>query len=497
MVNTWMVAALETMWRKNAPALRKHPDTLALVAFRLLVYFLEMDDFFLRSAQEIVEIKISCVLPREFHPIVHRTDDPDQIDDFISAVSSLLATPNAISIAQVVFALDEVLGKNLAAGLLRMHIAGGMGAHIPKEVDAINLANRILLRTLRLDRVVLLRPSKPYWKPRRNTIPPFYRGPQHLTCRFGYLLPGKIGLSALDYSYLERPSHSRTKQCIVALWPVKIKSINSCFDTLPGDDGETLFRFKRWENLGEDVKTEHEALVNKISTYIAEAQDTSDRIYIVAAPELVLAPQSLAEIGAAAASRRDSNWIIFPGTYHIDHGKDVINIGSIFVGGKLDEMYLAQGSQGPISAIKRTPFVVPYDGTMMIENIIGTASSVHVLDTAAGRLAVMICRDFLEEDVRHEIALLGLDHLFVLSMSPDTGKKFTTAMDAVSDLGVASFFVNAGFDAPGFPAERIYAAFRKPIRHHEIEMYKELSNPQGQPYVFTLELSDGFTSGDL
>jgi hypothetical protein len=246
-------------------------------------------------------------------------------------------------------------------------------------------------------------------------------------------------------------------------------------------NGHVSFCFRGWDDLPKTHQKQHRSFANLIANYIHnEASDAFDTVHIVAAPELTLAPESLNSVVTAVETRRNAAWIVFPGSYHIEMKEGIINRAPVYIDGVLHRADLAGSSvDAPMAAVKCTPFVLTRGRRKYVEDIDGRESLTHLLDTSVGRIAVMICRDFLEENLRNEIVSMCADHLFVLSMSPDSGIKFETAMNSTSNFRTSCFFVNA------FTAESPRAAHRAPLKREKVKWMPQVS--EERHWTFVLE----------
>jgi hypothetical protein len=382
---------------------------------------------------------------------------------------------------------DQRVGKFAAAidtefgGTLSGNLRSDDRSETRIVARAVNVANRVLMQGPCLQKpMVLVKSPLRYWQQYPDLVPPFPGGLQNLSNAFGNLLPLRTEFNWVDYSVVfDDREISVLDQVVpprlrVALWPDKAPGFDS--DAIAKgkarENGDVPFYFTPWESLGE-LQAKHTGLAGRIASYIRADPDERGMVHIAAAPELTMAPQSHQCIIEAIATRRDAAWIAFPGTYHIVSDGNVTNRGSIYVGGALHQKDLnrAPGS-GPISAIKGTAVEIPDRNRKVtyFEDIEGAECSVHVLDCRAGRIAVMICRDFLDDDLRNQVVSMGIDHLFVLSMSGDSGVKFETAMDSASNYGTGCFLVNAFTEkssdaAQSGPPKRSWeAAHRAPLR---------------------------------
>jgi hypothetical protein len=450
--NVGFCADLQAAWLRVWPRLRDDIDSLLLVAFRVLVMCLDRHGFF-RQPSSTIEVRVQSVLPHHLM-ILLRTNDPRHVRMFASLVTARLELRGLHHAAELAFAIDAEFGLKLSRSL-----ATGKRTALQNVSQAVNSANTVLMEQLRQDRpMILVRPPNRYWSKRERVVPEFPLERQGTATNFLHLLPTSTSLKRVHYSAVGGGLQERL---IVALWPVKAPSIKShAISKSAIKNGRVHFYFKCWDNLPEIHQQQQRSFANQLADYIRnEGSDTFNTVHIVAAPELTLAPQSIGPIISAVATRRNAAWIVFPGSYHIEKGEGVINQAPICVGGVLDQNDLAGDPlYADSAAVKCVPVVFPHGPRNFVENIDGRESLTHLLDTSVGRIAVMICRDFLEENLRNQIVEMCADHLFILSMSPDSGIKFKTAMESVSNFRTGCFFVNAFSDV------RRRAAHRQPLR---------------------------------
>lgn len=456
---------LQGKWQKSWPGLRDEIDALVLVAFRLLVCRLDQDSFFLIPSQ--IDAHRDCEHPLEL-TILLGTRDSRQAAGFAQIVADRLGSDHLSPTAMLTFAIDATLGAEFAG-----HLDTGDRDHLQIVAKAVNAANRVL-RELGTDRpTILVRSPRRYWSGKQDAAPDFLGPLQTTASNFHHLLPVATQLSRVDYSAV---GSGCAPKLTVALWPAKAPLIDSpAITTRTDENGTVWFRFKRWEDLRPDLQEPHTALADRIARYVREAPDVFDSAHIVAAPELMLAPQSHDSIIDAIASRKNAPWIVFPGTYHIESGNTVVNQAPIYVGGALEQTELAS----PVSAVKRTAFVISGKEGSYVEDLDGSVCSLHLVDSNVGRIAVMICLDYLVPALRRTVVEMGADHLFVLSMSPDGGGKFKRAMDIETDFQTGSFLVNA-YTETSWRAEH-----RRPLKDRVINPEQPAGDEQ--PWVYILE----------
>jgi hypothetical protein len=456
-------------WQDVWPGLCDQIDALVLVAFRMLVCQLDEGRFFLKPPDLIDEVRRQAKPPAELTTLL-RTHDSMHTAAFARLVHDRLVACDDASLAELAFAVDLEIGP-----VLSEHLRSGDRTRQQAVAQAVNAANRALMQLGPERPVILVRSPQQFWSRKKKVVPMFSLG---TPSKFKHLLPVLTKLSRVDYSVL---GGGGKRKLTVALWPAAAPPITSRALTRRKINKVTvLFRFKSWDDLLKKLQAQQMSLAARIADYVSNARDVMDAVYIVAAPELMLAPQSHGTVNAAVASRRNAAWIVFPGSYHIDHGEEVINQASIRIGGILDKRDLTTApSGGAVSAVKHNSFATDYKGVCYREEISGEFSSVHLLDTCVGRIAVMICLDFLDDNRRAEVVSMGIDHLFVLSMSPDSGSKFKIAMDAASNYQTASFFVNA------FTGSSRPAGYRKPLKKARVIWRRACV--AGQPCVFVLE----------
>jgi hypothetical protein len=446
-----------------------------LVAFRVLVCWLDQNAFF-QHPVKVCEARAKSHLPEQLATL-SRTRAPERARALAELVDAHLASlpDKPEPVAEFAFAIDAEFGLTLAKCL-------GIGdrSHMQIVARAVNTANRLLMGEGGAEKkpIILVRSPQRYWEQHQNVVSPFPRDLQDTPSSFRYLLPVTTQLSRVDYSAVGRVC---APKLTVALWPAEAPSMDSAAITRSAArNGIVPFRFTRWENLPPELQEPHTDLAARIAEYVCTAPDVVDTVHIAAAPELMLAPQCHDSITKAIATRRSAAWIVFPGSYHIERGEGVVNRAPIYVGGVLDQSDLTSDpGRGPVAAVKRIPVVIPGSGGDCVEDIDGSTCSVHLVDTNVGRIAVMICRDFLDPALRNEVVLMGTDHLFVLSMSPDHGTKFETAMDETSNFGTGSFLVNA------FTGKSWRVGHRKPLK--EAQAIWELPAGEGQHCALVLE----------
>jgi len=472
-----------------------------LVAFRLLVCWLEERGFSRRPGWISKTLRRPTPSP-ELGPLLYmllHTPGAQFTDAFADLVGGHLGSVDDQRVGKLASAIDTEFGGTLSGNL-----RSDDRSETRTVARAVNVANRVLMQGPCLQKpMVLVKSPLRYWRQHPDVVPPFPGGLQNLSNAFGNLLPLRTEFNRVDYSVVFGDREISVLDQVVpprlcvALWPDKAPSLDSGAITKgrETENHDVSFYFAPWELLGE-VQARHTGLAERIAAYIRAAPDDPGTIHIAAAPELTMAPQSHQCIIEAIATRRYAAWIAFPGTYHIVSDGNVTNRGSIYVGGALRQKDLncAPGS-GPISAIKGTAVEIPDGKVTYFEDIEGAECSVHVLDCRAGRIAVMICRDFLDDDLRNQVVSMGIDHLFVLSMSRDSGFKFETAMDSASNYGTGCFLVNAYTEEapdaaysgpPKRPREAAHRApLRDPLKGHRDPWVHPAAD--GLPYVFESE----------
>jgi hypothetical protein len=449
-------------WRKIWPGLRDEIDALVLVAFRLLVYRLDQRGFFLIPRQ-VQKALMASLRPEElpadltiFLKARESKHTPEFVKVFAGKVDDRLASDDLHSMAILAFAIDATFGATLSDYLNKRWHDTRQGV-----AKAVNAANRVLMGEPGTHRpMILVRSSQRYWSGKKGVVPEFLGRLQATASNFKYLLPVTTQLSRVDYSAF---GSGCGPKLTVALLPAKAPlpakvplSDIQAITTDVAENGIELFRFKPWEDLSPELQKPHTELADRIARYVRDTPDVSDTVHIVAAPELILAPQSHDSIIEAIASRKNAAWIVFPGTYHLERGKAVVNQAPIYVGGVLKQADLTS----PVSAVKRTAFkfVIPGSAGEYVEDLDGSVCSVHLVDSNAGRIAVMICLDYLVPDIRSEVVSMGTDHLFILAMSDETGGKFKRAREIASDFRTGSYLVNA------FTKTSWHAEYRKPLK---------------------------------
>ncbi|MBI5921296.1 MAG: hypothetical protein HY847_06555 [Betaproteobacteria bacterium] len=449
-----MITDLPDIWRRTSSLLNEEVDAIVLVAFRLLFYRLEDDGFFPGSPGLIDTVRGEAPVPRELKTLMRNGESGD-VQTFVRLVEDRLISRDTRAVASLAFAIDRVYGPYLSESL-----KDGDPGRQRIVAEAVNAANRAL-RLEGLHAIVLVRLQR-YWSKYENYAPEI--PPQDFPSEFLHFVPLTTKLSRVDYS---RIHGSDPRMIVVALWPVEGPKFGDPeLNVSPPVSGMSKFRFKPWKDLPTGNQAQHQSFANRIAKYVTSADDARGLIYVVAAPELMLAPEVHRTINEAVATRRNAAWIVFPGSYHFELGKHVVNLAVMHVGGVINKNDLfVDHACGAVAAVKGIPFVERYQGLEYVEDIDRTASSIHVLDSPIGRIAVMICRDFLEGRLTEEVLSMGIDHLFVLSMSPDSGFKFETAMEGASNRLTGTFVVNAFTkrDSKFFDA-----GYRKPLKDERV-----------------------------
>lgn len=494
--NIGSVPDLRKAWLRAWPGLSHNADALILVAFRILVAYLDQHRFFRQPSHVIAAAQVRnrhLACPRELVEIL-RARPPRGIQPFADLVSAILDPSSLPRAAELAFVIDRELG-GLLSDILRhggrvtllksfRNEASGHG-RLQRVVDAVNVANSVLMEQAFGGRlIILVRHQKRYWSKREDVVQQFHLLPQGTATNFTYLLPTTTSLGHVHYSTL---GGEPEQKLVVTLWPVGAPSLKSRAITKNRAQQEYVpFYFKRWESLPKTYQNQQRRLANLIADYIyKEADDAFNTVHIVAAPELTLAPEAHAPIIAAVETRTNAAWIVFPGSYHVEAEGGIINRAPIYLGGVLHSTALTGGHLNPhAAAVKCTPVVFPVRARSYIEDIDGRESLTHLLDTSVGRIAVMICRDFLEDALRAEIVSMDADHLVVLSMSPDSGKKFIDAMENVSHYRTSCFLVNAFTNRREVNRPPLKAAHRAPLKGKAVEWMPE---DEGVCWVLTLE----------
>jgi hypothetical protein len=449
-------------WQNAWPTLRDDVEPLILVAFRVLVCFLDQHGFF--SQPSFMDVQAQSKGPPQLIALLG-TNDLTRVPEFANLVHAHLYQQNLNEAAELAFTIDEKFGQKLSTSLSRNDPTAWQNVS-----RAVNRANSVLMGEHSGPRpMILVRPLERYWSkldPER-VVAKFPLAPQGTATRFLHLLPTTSGLKHVHYSAV---GSALKQRLTVALWPVKAPSIASRAITKSrAKNGRVPFYFKCWDDLPKKHQKEQTSLATSIADYIQhEARDDLDTVHIVAAPELTLATESLSSIIEAIETRRNAAWIVFPGSYHIRKQGGIINRAPVYLGGVLRQTDFAAGSpHTDTAAVKSIPVVFPDHHRKFVEEINGDESFTHLLDTSIGRIAVMICRDFLDDDLRTEVVRMDVDHLFVLSMSPDSGVKFRTAMDITSNYRSACFFVNA------FTGKSPHAAHRAPLKKKKVKWMRK------------------------
>jgi hypothetical protein len=433
----------QAAWRNVWPRLQNDVDSLILFAFRVLVSYLDQHGFFRQPPSTIRDVKAADRRHPELMALVRRENErrlfPALVPPFAELVYARLDSNSLDQVAQLAFAIDEYFGRKLSRG-----IGKGKTSDLQKVTRAVNGANSVLLKQ-RADvkPIILVRLPERYWSKRKGVVPKSHHESQGTDTHFTYLLPTVTRLKRVQYSAV---GGGPTQKLIVSLWPVEAPSIGSgAIKTGKAADGRASFYFRCWRDLPENQKERQTNFANLIADYIRnDAPDALDTVHIIAAPELTLAPQSHDSIVTAVETHRKSMCIVFPGSYHIEMKQGVINRAPIYVGGVLHQTDLTGDSEDPpTAAVKHRPFAFTHGAIDFREDIDGRESLTHLLDTSVGRIAVMICRDFIEDVLRTDVVSMCVDHLFILSMSPDSGRKFETAMESASNYRTGCFFVNA------------------------------------------------------
>lgn len=475
------VPDLRAAWQNASSKLGDDVDSLVLVAFRVLVLHLEQHGFFHQPPSAEIR-RDKSELPLHLIFLLRGKNSKARaryLPGFIDFVTALLDARRLNQAAKLASAIDEHFGRALSSNLKPRHdltVSQGLQA----VTHAVNAANRLLTGDLLGSRpIILVRPEERYWAKREGVVPDFPLSPQRIAKNFFHLLPTETRLKRVHYSALEGMS---PKRLVVALWPLKAPLLSSSvINKMPETNGRVHFYFKSWNDLPEDDQKDQISFAKLIAGYIRdETLDAADTVHVVAAPELTLAPESLEPIITAVEDRTHAAWIVFPGSYHIETERGIINQAPIYVGGALSQ----KATSGTVlhagtAAVKQTPFVLPEHASTYVEDIERSGSLTHLLDTSIGRIAVMICADFIEENLRNEVISMCVDHLFVLSMSPDRGPKFAGAMDAASNYRTSCFYVNA------FTSDSRRAAHRVPLRKEEVIWMP--SNSQHRHYSLILE----------
>ena len=473
-----MTTDLPSKWRDIWPGLREEIDALVLVAFRLLVFRLDLDSFFENSRQ--VEdasgglFQVPVVLTKLLRPA------PQDASAFARIVDDQLASDDLNLSAMLAFAINKIWGAALSDSLDR--------GYRQRVARAVNTANRAL-RGLGPHRpVVLVRSSRRYWPGKENVVDEFLGPLQRTASNFTHLLPVSTHLNRVDYSAVSAGGSECTPGLKIALWPAEAPTFDSpAITAYTTKNGTVRFSFKCWDNLTQEVRQQHITLAEQIAGYVRDSPDIVDMVNIIAAPELMLAPQAHDSIIKAIASREHAAWIVFPGSYHIERESGVVNQAPIYVGGALEHADLTS----PVSAMKRTAFefVIPGSAAKHIEDLDGTVCSVHLVDTKVGRIAVMICLDYLVPDLRNDLVSMETDHLFVLSMSPDSGTKFATAMDEAASFWTGSFFVNA------FAGNSKRTGYREPLKGNGVNWEPPVGDAKPLIYIRKTKWSEDLSSG--
>ena len=94
----------------------------------------------------------------------------------------------------------------------------------------------------------------------------------------------------------------------------------------------------------------------------------------------------------------------------------------------------------------------------------------------------MICLDYLVPALRSNVVEMGTDHLFVLSMSFDSGGKFERAMEIESDFQTGSFFVNA------FRDDSKRTGYRRPLKTERVYWDPPASDEQICPFILVTRM---------
>lgn len=473
-----MATDLASTWRRTWPALQTQIEALVLVAFRLLYCRMEERRFFPGSARAIDEARRNAWAPRELGTLL-RTRDSLHATAFADAIHDRLAAPFDATVASLAYGLDRDLGLLWSKDDRR-----GDRVCLKATADAVNAANRTL-REHRPGAIVLVRPKQQFWERHPRVVGKFPLELQDPPSTFKALMGLTTSFNRVDYSTI---GGGNPRLVTVALWPTVAPKMNSPALIMSGfGPGKIGFRFKLWKDLPPALQADQRSLADRIAAYVNGARDAMGTVHIVAAPELVLAPEAHHTINAAVATRRSAAWILFPGSYHVEAEEGVINRAVMRVGGMIDKNDLfIDPVGGAVAAVKRTPFNFPDGGGLQyVEDIDGSTSCVHVLDTDAGRIATMICRDFIDVGLTKEVVSMGVDHLFVLSMSPDSGTKFEHAMEVASDYRTATFLVNAYTPAG---SAFVCAGLREPLKHGRVSWKRPTERT---PYcVFTLKPSN-------
>lgn len=466
--NVGFVPDFRAAWENAWPKLLNDVNALVLVAFRVLVLYLEQHGFFNRprSAEYLQDKELPQPLRK-----LYRNGKRIFVPEFVALVSAHLDPRKLDQAAELASAIDLLFGSKLSAPLRTFSVPpgdprrGSVSDSLQDLTQPVNEANRVLMGELSgLRPIILIRPPEPYWAMRKDVVPEFLLEPQTIASRFHHLVPTETRLSRVCYSAL---GANRPQRIVVALWPVEWPGLDSPMIKQGTEkDGEVPFYFTKLDELSGSDQQNQVKFAKKIADYIGdESLDVDGTVHIVAAPELTLAPESLDPIIAAIKSRRNAVWIVFPGSYHVEADLGIINEAPVYVGGMRDPTRSLRSTLHlNTAAVKNTPVVFAVGPRRYVEGIDGRKSLTHVLDTSIGRIAVMICFDFIKDDLRNDVVSMCADHLVVLSMSPDkSGRKFAGAMEGVSNYRTSCFYVNA------FKYKSRRAAHRLPLTTQKVK----------------------------
>jgi len=168
--------------------------------------------------------------------------------------------------------------------------------------------------------------------------------------------------------------------------------------------------------------------------------------HFIILPELLI-PLPLQEKIVTAVTERTSNLALcFPGSFHVKEVNKIFNYSKAIIGNGDRNFNIYKNYRYKIAASKsyenKNDFLRHFCTVDGYEHINTSQNKLIIFETSIGRIASLICIDFLQSEIAHIVEERHIDIIFVMALTrnPSTGK-FFRQMQVLGEKSGSTIFV--------------------------------------------------------